>query len=127
MIDLFLFIMAFLITIPIFATVVVYYAWKYVTRNPLLAFHKAINWTTIFYVFAVTTLLSYLFGDGFFGYILLLILLLLTILIFMHWKRNTEVDYRRAFKLLWRLCFLLFFLGYVVLVLYGIIRQLFLV
>ncbi|MEN2766549.1 DUF3397 domain-containing protein [Ornithinibacillus xuwenensis] len=119
--ELILFILAFLITLPIFSTIVVYYILKYIYGNPIRAFHKAINWTTVLYILAVNTMLTYLFESFFIGDIFVVMLLILTFLIVNQWKRNTEIDYGRAFKLLWRLSFLLFFILYIILVVYGII------
>jgi Protein of unknown function (DUF3397) len=121
--ELILFILAFLITLPIFSTIVVYYILKYIYGNPIRAFHKAINWTTVLYILAVNTMLTYLFESFFIGYIFVVMLLILTFLIVNQWKKNIEIDYGRAFKLLWRLSFLLYFILYIILVVYGIIEH----
>ncbi len=114
---------AFVVTLPIVATILLFYILKYVYKNPIKAFHKAINWTTILYILAVNMILSYLFHESYFGYIIVFMLCILTIIIIIQWKKYTEIDYYKAFKLLWRLSFLLFFMMYLILLGYGIIRS----
>jgi Protein of unknown function (DUF3397) len=123
MVDFVLFVFAFFITIPIVATVVLYYILKFFYGNPIKAFHKAINWTTLLYIIAVDVLLTYLFKGSYIGYIIVLLLLLLTLLITIQWKRHTEIMIQKAMKLLWRLSFLIFFFLYIVLVVYGIVEK----
>ncbi|HAM82147.1 DUF3397 domain-containing protein [Ornithinibacillus bavariensis] len=123
MFDFVLFILAFIITIPIVATVGLYFILKLVYGNPIRALHKAVNWTTILHIIAGNVLLTNLFNGNYIGYIIVFLLLLLTILITFQWKKHTEVDIKKALKLSWRLCFLIFFCFYIVLVLYGIIER----
>ncbi|WP_047984564.1 DUF3397 family protein [Ornithinibacillus californiensis] len=123
MFEIILYVLASLLTLPILVTVLLYYVLKYALHNPIKAFHKAINWTTLLYIISVNVLLSYLFQESFIGYILILILCILTVLIIVQWKKNTEIDYSKATKLLWRFSFLLFFLFYLVLSIYGIVRN----
>ncbi|MFS0672338.1 DUF3397 domain-containing protein [Ornithinibacillus sp. 179-J 7C1 HS] len=123
MLNIVLFVIAFVITLPILATIVMYYILKYLYRNPIKAFHKAINWSTFLYILAVHTLLSYLFSVNYLGYIFVLLLSILTVLIILQWKKYSEINYYKAFKLLWRLSFLLFFTLYIGLVLFGIVKS----
>jgi hypothetical protein len=122
MIDFFIILLAFIITSPILITILTYYSLKFMYQNPLKAFLVAINWTTIIYIVAVNTLLTYLFEGSFIGYIIVFLLCMLTIIVIMQWRNNTEINYKKALKLLWRISFLSFFVFYIFLVLYGILR-----
>ncbi|WP_010096798.1 DUF3397 domain-containing protein [Ornithinibacillus scapharcae] len=125
MFEIILFILAFMITVPFIVTVILFYGLNYLFRNPVMAFHKAINWTTILYILSVNTLLTYLFGGFYIGYIVVFLLCILTVVIIIQWKNHTEVDIRKAIKLLWRLSFLIFFLLYSIFTLFGIGRNIF--
>jgi len=122
MIDFLIILLAFIITAPILITILTYYSLKFMYQNPHKAFLVAVNWTTIIYIIAVNTLLTYLFEGAFIGYIIVFLLCMLTIIIVLQWKNNTEINYQKALKLLWRLSFLSFFVLYISLVLYGILR-----
>lgn len=50
-------------------------------------------------------------------------LLVLAILIFYQWKTNIDIEIKKAFKILWKICFLLFFIGYVLLTIIGIMME----
>lgn len=123
MLDIVLFIVASIITIPILVTILLYFLFKYLYQNPIKAFHQSINWTTILYIISVNVILTNIFGGFYVGYCIGFLLCILTILIIVQWKKNTEIDYHRAFKLLWRLSFLVFFVLYTGLVAYGIVRS----
>lgn len=120
MFDIILFILAFMITVPFIITVIIFYSLNYLFKNPVMSFHKAISWTTILYILSVNTILTYLFEGFFLGYIILFMLCILTIVITAQWRKQTEVDIRRAIKLLWRFSFLVFFFLYFVFLLFGI-------
>ncbi|WP_042145022.1 DUF3397 domain-containing protein [Paucisalibacillus sp. EB02] len=122
MVDFFIILLAFFITAPILITILTYYSLKFMYQNPIKAFHKSINWTTIIYIIAVNTLLSYLFEGAYIGYIIVFMLCILTIIVILQWRNNLEINYQKALKLLWRISFLFFFVLYIILVLYGILR-----
>lgn len=125
MFELILFILAFMITVPFIVTVIIFYALNYLFNNRVMSFHKAINWTTILYILSVNTILTYLFGGFYLGYIIVFMLCVLTVVIIIQWKKRTEVDIRRAMKLMWRISFLVFFMLYSVFILFGIGKNIF--
>ena len=114
-------IIAFLITFPIIPTLIIYKISEKIVRHKWRALHIAINWTTILYILATITMLNIIFEKQFIGIILCLILLLLVIIIIWQWKTRTEVLFNRAIKILWRLCFLIFLVAYMMIATYGIV------
>lgn len=124
MLDFMIYTLSFFITIPFLASLLVYLVSMVLDRNKLKAVHRLVNWTTIFYIIAVTMMLSIIFNLSFISIVLILLLSLLTLIIFIQWKTKRDVEITRAVKLLWRISFLLFFVLYSCLLLVGILQQL---
>ena len=112
------------ITLPVFASMLVYIVSMLIERNKWKAIQKLVNWTTLFYIIAVTIMLTLIFDMGFTGIVLIVLLAILTLIIFIQWKNKRDVEIIRAVKLLWRISFLLFFILYGCLMLVGILKQL---
>lgn len=112
------------ITLPLCASMLVYIVSMIIERNKWKAIQKLVNWTTLFYIIAVTIMLTLIFGMDFTGIVLITLLAILTCIIFIQWRTNRDVEIRRAVKLLWRISFLLFFVLYGCLMLVGILKQL---
>lgn len=125
MVNYIIYIIAFMITLPFIATILAYIIFKNLYSQQWKAIHQAVNWTTIFYIAAVTLLLTIIFNRGFITIILLVLLCMLAGIIIFQWKVNTEVELKKALKILWRICFLLFLISYIVLVIIGILQRLF--
>lgn len=124
-IDYFFYSIAFMITLPLAATFIAYIIFNKVFSHKWKAIHHAVNWTTILYIIAVTMLLTIIFDQVFIGIIILLLLSILTGIIIFQWKAHTEVDLKKAVKLLWRISFVLFLTSYMVLVFIGILQRIF--
>lgn len=125
MIKFLVFLIAFLITVPIIATVAAYLFFRKIYAQKWKAIHRAVHWTTIFYVIAVSLLLKIIFNRGFVSAIIILLLSILAVIIFYQWKVHVEVEMGKALKVLWRFCFLLFLVAYILLVIVGIIQRIF--
>ncbi|MGX4669131.1 DUF3397 family protein [Cerasibacillus sp. JNUCC 74] len=121
----FIYLLSFFITIPIFATWLTYIIISKWARHPLRAVHFAVTWTTPLYVIAVIFLIAIIFDVNVVGIILALLLISIAIIIMFQWKRNTEVLLIKAVKLMWRFTFLLFFLLYCLFVIIGIVQRIF--
>lgn len=113
----------FLIIIPIFSTWLFYIIGKKFQKYEWKAFRFAVNWTTIFYVIATNILLYQLFNQQFIGITVIVMLFLLAIILIIQRKKRTEVILWKGIKLLWRICFLIFFVVYILLIIYLIIRE----
>ena len=124
MLDFIIYTLSFFITIPFLASLLVYMVSMVLDRNKLKAIRMVVNWTTLFYIIAVTIMLSLIFNLSFIGIVLILLLAILTIIIFIQWKTKRDVEIMRAVKLLWRISFLLFFMLYSCFLVIGILQRL---
>lgn len=125
MLDFIIYFIGLIVTVPIIATWIVYLISVKMYRHKWKAVHNAVNWTTILYIIAVGTLVKEIFGISFFGIILVIIISIYTIIVIAQWKIYTEVIFSKAFKVFWRICFLLFSMLYICLVLIGIYLRIF--
>lgn len=120
-IDVFIYFIAFIITIPLLPTFILYKIVHNKTRHQWQAIHIAIDWTAMLYVLAVLLLFDMMFKQLFLGIILIILLLVLAAIIIYQWKENKEIVFSRAIKILWRFIFLLFLVSYIVLMFIGIL------
>src|SRR5690625_5974445 len=88
MVHFFSYIIAFIITVPVFATWLVYFIIAKWNRPKLKAFHQAVNWTTLLYIIAVSILIWLNFHINLTGIIIIFFLSALAIIIFM--QRSEE-------------------------------------
>ncbi len=109
--------------VPIIATVIVYIIVLKLSRSSKKAVHIAVNWSTIFYIISTIILIQYLFNTSITGFILIFMLFVLAVIIFYQWKANVDIEIKKAFKILWKICFLLFFILYVTFSIIGIIME----
>lgn len=120
MTDLLIYVIAFFVTLPFLATWVTYMIAKQITNHKLKSFHISIHWTTICYILAVFTLSTIYFDQLFSGIIGIILLIGLSLIIIYQWKTNTDIQFVRAIKIMWRFCFLLFGLIYICFIFYGV-------
>lgn len=106
------------ICIPVLMSLLVYLITLRMRRHKWQAIHLAVQGTAIFYIIAVTILIYQLFQINITAYLLICIILILSIILIFQWKKNTEVLLGKAFKVLWRALFLLFFTAYCGLLIY---------
>ncbi|MGP4065525.1 DUF3397 family protein [Oceanobacillus sp. M65] len=113
------------IVAPFLATWLIYLGAVKLYKQKRRAFFAAVNVSTPFYMIAMLVLLSHLFNINATGMLVIVLLLMLMIILYLQWKYNTEVILGKAFKLLWRICFLLFSFLYLLLILYGLMDRIF--
>ncbi|SDJ74392.1 DUF3397 domain-containing protein [Sediminibacillus albus] len=114
------YILAFMITLPVVVSWIVYKVALKSSRNKLKALHTTVNYTTILYILSVGFILNSLLEKNHFGIIFIFLLVSLCISTIVQWKTKDEVLFRFAWKGFWRFSFLLFALLYFVLIIYGI-------
>lgn len=119
-----LYIIACLIVFPFVFTGLVYYLNKILGVHPLKAFHRSMAWSTIFYILAVLQMLSLYFERLFIGVMICLFLLTLSVTMIVQHRQGADIYLKTASRLAWRICFLLFMVLYIILVMYGIIIRL---
>lgn len=113
-----------LISIPSVVTLLLFTICYRLKFNKWKAIHLSVQGSAIFYVIAVTILLQRIVNVNLVGYMLIVIILLLAIILIYQWRKITEVILIDAFKMLWRILFLLFFILYIGLLIYLLIDYL---
>ncbi|MEH7492996.1 DUF3397 domain-containing protein [Neobacillus niacini] len=111
------------LTVPLLGFVIIYVLNKLITKNTRRSFHKALDYSTILFIVAVHFLLITIWGKSFFGLILLILLVIAMIFVVIHWKIKGEIIFTNVFKGFWRFNFLIFFLAYISLTVFGILRS----
>jgi hypothetical protein len=111
------------LTVPLLGFFIIYVLTKLITKNTRKSFHKALDYSTILFIVAVHFLLITIWGKSFFGLILLVLLVIAMIFVVIHWKLKGEIIFAKVFKGFWRFNFLIFFLAYISLTVFGILRS----
>jgi hypothetical protein len=111
------------LTVPLLGFFIIYVLNKLITKNTRKSFHKALDYSTILFIVAVHFLLITIWDRSFFGLILLLLLVIAMIFVVIHWKIKGEIIFTKVFKGFWRFNFLIFFLAYISLTVFGILRS----
>lgn len=111
------------LTVPLLGFIMIYVLNKLLTKNTRKSFHKALDYSTLLFIVAVHFLLLTIWGKSFFGLILLILLVIAMIFVVIHWKIKGEIILAKVFKGFWRFNFLIFFLAYVSLTIFGILRS----
>ncbi|WP_045515389.1 DUF3397 domain-containing protein [Neobacillus niacini] len=111
------------LTVPLFGFFIIYILNKLITKNTRKSFHKALDHSTILFILAVHFLLMTIWGRSFFGLILLILIVIAMVFVIIHWKIKGEIIFTKVFKGFWRFNFLVFFLAYISLTVFGILRS----
>lgn len=82
--------------------------------------HRSITYSTLFYILGTLSLIHAMFDSYFIGYILIIFILLLGLILIIQWKIYNEVILLKGIKIVWRFCFLVFFISYFVLLIYNL-------
>ncbi|WP_062513331.1 DUF3397 domain-containing protein [Halobacillus sp. KGW1] len=123
--DLFVYVIAGIVTLPIPFLILFYLCARKMSRYKLKALHRTANYTAPVFILAVHVLLIVLFDRSFLSVIIILLLLLFAASIIAQYKWKEEVRFLRAWRSLWRVSFLLFMVLYMGLSLFGLVDRLF--
>ena len=107
------------IIMPIIVYITVYFFSRRMLRNTKKAVRLSADVTTIFLILAVHYAVIALFEHSYLWIIIIILILLATGILFMHYKVREEVDLKRVFTSFWRASFLLFSVSYFLLALIG--------
>ncbi|HLR70660.1 MAG TPA: DUF3397 family protein [Pseudogracilibacillus sp.] len=111
-----------IIGLPIVMTLLIYYVMLRIQGVKWKAIHTSVQWSAIFYMIAVAFLLKMIVNQSVLGYILILLIIMLSIILIIQWKKEMDVVLTNGIRLLLRVSFLLFFILYVGLLTYILIR-----
>ncbi|UFU00931.1 DUF3397 family protein [Radiobacillus kanasensis] len=125
MIEVFSYVIGFLITFPFLVSLLVFFASYTWNKQGWKSVHRMVRYTTFLYILAVGVLLQDILELPVFGFLLIGLLILLSIFLIVERNINGEVVFLRAWKMFWRFSFLLFFFLYILLVFYGIFARVF--
>jgi Protein of unknown function (DUF3397) len=111
------------LTVPLLGFITIFIINKLITKNARKSFHKALDYSTILFIMAVHFLVITIWGKSLFWLILLVLIIIAMVFVLMHWKIKGEIILPKVFKGFWRFNFLIFFIAYVSLTLFGILRS----
>jgi hypothetical protein len=114
---------ATLITIPLLVYILIFVFVKKLTNNHRKAVHLALDLSTIFFILSVHYLVLTIWERSYFSYIFIFMLICAIIFVIINWKVKGEIIFTRFFKGYWRFNFLIFFMAYIGLTIYGIVLR----
>lgn len=119
--------LAGLIAICVIMPIIVYLAVYTISRQMLKNNKKAVrisaDATTFFLIMAVHYAIIALFEHSYLWIILIVLIIIASTVLFMHYKVREEVDLKRVFTGFWRASFLLFSAAYFLLSAIGILER----
>lgn len=118
----FTYFLSFFITFPFILSLGIYGITRIVFPSSMKAFHKALDWSTFFYIISIYFLQDmYIINFPLFSIIAIALLVLMSGILIYQQKRYHEIIVTKAAKIVWRLCFLLFSNLYMIFTIYGIV------
>lgn len=116
-------IVGFIVTIPVFGLILTYFIFMKLTKKHRKSIHKALDYSTIFFILAVHFLILTIWGRSLFWLIILFMCISAIVFVIIHWKVKKEIVLKPVIKRFWRFNFLIFFLADIVLTLYGLLQR----
>lgn len=123
MTDVFSYILATLVTIPIIGYIIIFTICKQMTRNHRRSVLIALDLSTLLVIFSVHYMIVAIWEQSYFWVILLVMLNMAIIYVLFYWKTKKEIDFLALFRGYWRLNFLLFSTAYLFLLVIGLIQS----
>ncbi|MDR7076391.1 putative membrane protein [Neobacillus niacini] len=111
------------LTMPLLGFFMIYILNKLITKNTRKSFHKALDYSTILFILAVHFLFITIWEKSFFWWIFLVLILIAMVFVVINWKVKGEIVFTKVFKGFWRFNFLVFFLAYISLTIFGILQS----
>jgi hypothetical protein len=121
MIEFTAFLAATLVTVPLIGLYIIYFVSVKTTRNKQVSFKIAVDSTVLLFIISVYFLFLEIWRIHTGWMIVLFFLFTALIFTVLHWKNYEDIKLRRLFKGVWRFQFVVFFILYFILVIYGMI------
>ncbi|TXC92061.1 DUF3397 domain-containing protein [Metabacillus litoralis] len=119
--DIFEWFVSFAVTLPLLSLIAIYFLLRYIAGNK----KKTILWTaditTIIFITSVHFHLIAIFEKSFILHIVLVLVGLIVLFYYVDYKKTKMPSIATASKKVWRLSFLVFFVSYLFLTLYGVV------
>ncbi|TYR82627.1 DUF3397 domain-containing protein [Priestia megaterium] len=116
-------IFATFVTLPIVGFFILYIVLGRVTKNKRKAVHVSTYVTTVFLIISAYYFTNEMFNQSFLWLIVLILIIVAMIVMTVHWKVKKDLEMKRIAKGFFRMNFILFLIGHVVLVVSQLIRQ----
>lgn len=110
---------------PFILTLLFYFVHRLIYQQGKKAFHFAISYTSPVYLISVLLLNYYIFKTTYIIAILVFLISLFSLLLYIQWRVNKQIIMLIILKLFSRICFLIFFCYYFLLLLVGLMRNIF--
>lgn len=118
-------IISVLILLPALLFIVVLSILLLLRKRRQTAFQQAADISTIFFILSVYFLAIIIWDRSLFFPLIVFMILCFMLFSWIYWKEKSRFDFIKIFRGFWRLMFLIFFLLYVCLMVYGIITSAF--
>jgi hypothetical protein len=112
---------AVFVTIPFLGYLICFIIAKEIFKNHKKAVYLAIDVMTFLLITSVHFIMLAIWKESYFWVILLVMFSFGMIFVFIHWKTQGEIVYKKVLKGFWRLNFLVFLTAYFGLIVYGLI------
>lgn len=109
--------------VPLLGFIIIFFLYKMITKNSRKSFHLALDLSTILFILSVHFLTMTIWGESFFGLIVIFLILIAMAFVVVHWKVKGEIVLNKVFKGFWRFNFLIFFFAYITLTVYGLLHR----
>lgn len=109
--------------VPLLGFIIIFFLYKMITKNSRKSFHLALDLSTILFILSVHFLTMTIWGESFFGLIVIFLILIAMAFVVVHWKVKGEIVLNKVFKGFWRFNFLIFFFAYITLAVYGLLHR----
>jgi hypothetical protein len=111
------------ITVPILVYILIFIISKLITKKHRKAVQISLDYSTIFFILSVHFLVLAIWGKSFLWAIFIFMIICAIIFVIINWKLKGEIIFSRFFRGFWRFCFLVFFITYLILTIYGVIKR----
>lgn len=117
--NLLMWMMSIAFTFPFVSLVIILVILQMLVKNKKKSILLTIDLSTIFFIISVHFHLITIFEQSYLLYMIIGLLCLLLITYYVDFKKTKKFSIKNVFKKVWRLSFLIFFLSYLSLVVYG--------
>jgi hypothetical protein len=98
---------------------------RFITKNNKRSFHVAIDTSTFFFIIGVHYLIIIIWDQSYLWVILMVLVSIGMLMVIAQYKVKQEIHFKRVIKGFWRFNFLLFFLAYFCLALFGVMKRIY--
>ncbi|RXI98113.1 DUF3397 domain-containing protein [Anaerobacillus alkaliphilus] len=118
-------VVATLVTLPIICFYLIYIISVKTSKNKKKSIKLAVDLSASFFIIAVYYIAYEIWALSLFWVILILIIIVAMIFTVIHWKISEDIQLGKLIKGIWRFNFILFFLAYLVLSIYGLVLSIY--